>query len=76
MSHFEQCVDIKFMCKLGKSASEVLLNLQQVCSHAAQKKFGTLHLVFTVSEGTGDVGGCPAQPEASNIQKQMMTESD
>jgi len=38
MSQFEQCANIKFMCRLGKSASEMLLTLQQVYGDTALKK--------------------------------------
>jgi hypothetical protein len=38
MSQFKQHASIKFMCKLGKSASETLLAQQQVFSDTAQKK--------------------------------------
>jgi hypothetical protein len=38
MLQFEQCADIQFMRKLGKSASVTLLALQQVYSDTAQKK--------------------------------------
>ncbi|PNF33405.1 hypothetical protein B7P43_G04183 [Cryptotermes secundus] len=38
MSQFEQHVKIKFMCKLGKSASETQSALQQVYSDTALKK--------------------------------------
>ncbi|PNF26753.1 hypothetical protein B7P43_G01616 [Cryptotermes secundus] len=38
MSQFEQRANIKFMCKLGKSASETLLALQQVYGDTAIKK--------------------------------------
>uniref|UniRef100_A0A8C4X9K6 Protein GVQW3-like n=1 Tax=Erpetoichthys calabaricus TaxID=27687 RepID=A0A8C4X9K6_ERPCA len=38
MSQFEQRVNIRFMCKLGKSASETLAALQQVYSANALKK--------------------------------------
>jgi len=38
MSQFEQRADIKFMCRLGKSASETLLALQQVYGNTALKK--------------------------------------
>jgi transposase len=39
MLQFEQHANIKFMCKLGKSASEMLSVLQQVYSYTALKKF-------------------------------------
>jgi transposase len=38
MSQFEQHTNIKFMCRLGKSASETLSALQQVYGDTAQKK--------------------------------------
>jgi len=38
MSQFEQRTNIKFMCRLGKSASETLSALQQVYSDTALKK--------------------------------------
>ena len=38
MSQFEQRAKIKFMCRLGKSASETLSALQQVYGHTALKK--------------------------------------
>ena len=38
MSQFEQCVYIKFMCELGKSASETLSALRQVYGDTALKK--------------------------------------
>jgi hypothetical protein len=38
MSEFEQRVNIKFMCRLGKSASEMLSALQQVYGDTALKK--------------------------------------
>ena len=38
MSQFEQSANIKFMCRLGKSASETLSALQQVYGDTAVKK--------------------------------------
>jgi len=38
MSQFELCANIKFMCRLGKSASETLSALQQVYSDNALNK--------------------------------------
>jgi transposase len=38
MSQFEQRANIKFMCRLGKSASETLSALQQVYGDTALKK--------------------------------------
>jgi len=38
MSQFEQHENIKFMCRLGKSASETLSALQQVYGDTAVKK--------------------------------------
>jgi len=38
MSRFEQHANIKFMCRWGKSASEMLLALQQVYGDTALKK--------------------------------------
>jgi len=38
MSQFEQRVNIKFMCRMGKSASEMLSALQQVYDDTALKK--------------------------------------
>jgi hypothetical protein len=38
MSQFEQRANIKFMCKLGKSASKTLSALQQVYGDTALKK--------------------------------------
>ena len=38
MSQFEQRANIKFMCRLGKSASETLSALQQVYGDTAVKK--------------------------------------
>ncbi|PNF16630.1 hypothetical protein B7P43_G06426 [Cryptotermes secundus] len=38
MLQFEQCANIKFMCKLGKSASEMQSALQQVYGDTALKK--------------------------------------
>jgi len=38
MSQFEQRANIKFMCRLGKSASEMLLVLQQVYGDTALNK--------------------------------------
>jgi len=38
MSQFEQRANIKFMCRLGKSASETLLALHQVYGETALKK--------------------------------------
>ena len=38
MSQFEQCTNIRFTCRLGKSASETLSALQQVYGDTALKK--------------------------------------
>jgi hypothetical protein len=38
MSQFEQLANIKFMCRLGKSASEMLSALQQVYGDTAVMK--------------------------------------
>jgi len=38
MSQFEQRATIKFMCRLGKSASEMLSAMQQVYGDTALKK--------------------------------------
>jgi hypothetical protein len=38
MMQFEQHVNIKFMCRLGKSASEMLSALKEVYGNTAQKK--------------------------------------
>jgi len=38
MSQFKQRTNIKFMCRLGKSASETLSALQQVYGDTALKK--------------------------------------
>ncbi|XP_066581459.1 protein GVQW3-like [Prorops nasuta] len=38
MSQFEQRANIRFMCRLGKSAAETLLLLQKVCGDNSLKK--------------------------------------
>jgi hypothetical protein len=38
MLQFKQCVNIKLMCKFGKSTSEALLALQQVYSDTVLRK--------------------------------------
>jgi len=40
MSQYKQRMNIKFMCRCGKSASEMLLALQQVYGDTALKKSG------------------------------------
>ncbi|PNF22845.1 hypothetical protein B7P43_G18091 [Cryptotermes secundus] len=51
MSQFEQHVNIKFMCKLGKSASETQSALQQVYGDTALKKSAVYDWIIWFKNG-------------------------
>ncbi|PNF15855.1 hypothetical protein B7P43_G09052 [Cryptotermes secundus] len=51
MSQFEQRANIEFMCKLGKSASETLLALQQVYGDTALKKSAVYYWFSRCKDG-------------------------
>jgi len=51
MSQFEQCANIKFMCSLGKSASEMLSVLQQVYGDTTLKKSAVYDWFFRFKNG-------------------------
>jgi hypothetical protein len=63
MSQFEQRANMKFMCRLGKSASETLSTLQQLYDDTALKKFAVFDLFSRFKneqemEDGSAAGGC------------------
>jgi hypothetical protein len=51
MSQFKQHANVKFMCKMGKSASETLSALHQVYGDTALKKSAVYDLVSRFTNG-------------------------
>jgi hypothetical protein len=70
MSQFEQHANIKFMCKLGKSASETLMALQRVYGDTALNKSAVYDWFSRFKIGQED-DQCSGRPSTSRTKEMI-----
>jgi hypothetical protein len=71
MSQFEQHVNIKFICNLGKSASELQLAPQKVYSDTAQKKSANYDWFSQFKNGQEIAGHQSSRRPSTSRTKEM-----
>jgi hypothetical protein len=76
VGHFVQCrssnnANIKFVCRLGKSASETLSILQQVYADTSLRKYTVYDWVswFNNGQQTLEDGHCSGRPSTSRTEE-------